>query len=107
MSSDLTQRDRLKNFIKSYAELDSQDSLHELYLECTDEDLEDSQIVKFWKEMLSSYQSKVTKSFKINLGQAMNDLTVHDRVPVAIPTVVVRFMKDKLVLSCNLDEFYS
>jgi hypothetical protein len=34
-------------------------------------------------------------------------LTVHDRVPVAIPTVVVRFMKDKLVLSCNLDEFYS
>ena len=68
MSSDLTHRDRLKNLIKSYAELDSQDSLHELYLECTNEDLEDSQIVKFWKEMLSSYQSKVTKSFKINLG---------------------------------------
>ena len=63
-------------------------------------------MVKFWKDVLSNYQSNVTKSFKINIGQAMNDLTVHDRVPVAIPTIVQKFMKDKLVQQSSLDTFY-
>lgn len=47
--------------------------------------------------MVHSYQKNVTKSFTLDTGKMIRDLTIFDRVPIAIKNVLQYEMADQMV----------
>ena len=91
--------ERLKTFIAGQPEFQSEESLHQYYLayEPEQKSADDTVLIEFWKETIHSYQKNVTKSFTLDTGKMIRDLTIFDRVPIAIKNVLQYEMKDQMV----------
>lgn len=79
-------RERLNQFIRAYSEFDREENLHKYYLQYEDES--QNYLLQFWSDVIHQYQVNVSKSFTINLAQLTKDFTLHERVPVALPSVI-------------------
>lgn len=80
----------LKDFISAYDEFSSEEKLHKYYLSL-DEDSEspsNKAVYDFWRDVMANYQATVSKSFSFNKAQLVKDLTLFDRIPVALDKVI-------------------
>ena len=95
----------MEQFIWSYPEFESEESLHRYYLAYEGlADDESEELAQFWRQVLMSYQQQVAKSFRLRLSQVMKDLTLQQRLPVAIPALIQQQMKTMLVQRAEFEQ---
>ena len=84
----------MTKFTAAFPELETEQALDQYYLDFHPEFEKDTDkaIVNFWKDILPAYQEQVQCSFVLDTKRAVEDFTLHDRVPMALETVVEHCM---------------